>query len=863
MDNIFYLIVVKPIELIIELVFSILNSNLSNVGISIIFTSIIINTLWLPFYLRANKIQVLNKQKQESLDKWSKHIKKYFKGDEQYMILDAYYRENNYKVWYQIKSLIPLLLELPFMIAGYHFFSNLMIEDKSFWFISDLTKADGLISINGIVINILPLLMTLINIISSFIYANTKNRKEIIQSVIIALFFLVILYPCPSALLIYWICNNLYSLIKNCYLCIFKAKKENKLATNKKVSKKSLWGDDSLYSKSYKTYYLSIIFITLFVGIYIPYSLISTSPTEFDSYTRNHIELFFNNFFTILGTFALWGNIIYHYSSNKGKRIMTMIMWIYAILSIIDYYLWSNVYPNVSPLFVYDKNPMIDITDFMVILGTEIVFATIIIAVIIFVKKPNFSIVTSNILVIFVFFMTIYQIIFSSLNVAVGDYNKYALDDNSKVFTLSKNGKNVVFIMLDRGIGGYIPFIFEEKPELKEKFSGFTYYRNTLSFGAYTKFSVPSMFGGYEYTPQEISKRDDVLMKNKHDEALMVLPVLFSNNNYNVTVTDLPYAGYAYNCDMSCLDSYPNINKYVTIGAFNRDIIDDDVYENIQQRRFYFYSLSRSLPTVLQSMLYEEGNYYGANNLNIILSSFVNSYNALDNMIDITVIKDDDSNNYISFQNETTHEPVVLDYHTYDPYNDNNFEFNNSINDYYNSIFGKDIDLSGEAQYSHYCVNMASYIKIGEWLDFLKKQGVYDNTRIIIASDHGRGLNQFDELYNDSYSIDAEYFNPIFLVKDFDSNEFTTNDNLMTLAEIPNIATKDLINNPVNPFTGYEFTNLDTVFEDGVLVYYSGDWVPDVNAYTFDLQSGKWFKVKENMWIEDNWSLCDENGASR
>ena len=85
--------------------------------------------------------------------------------------------------------------------------------------------------------------------------------------------------------------------------------------------------------------------------------------------------------------------------------------------------------------------------------------------------------------------------------------------------------------MLDRAMGEYLPYIFNEKPELKEKFAGFTVYTNVISFGGYTNFGVPALFGGYEYTPLEMNKRSDELLVSKHNEALKVMPVLFNRIN--------------------------------------------------------------------------------------------------------------------------------------------------------------------------------------------------------------------------------------------------------------------------------------------------------------------------------------------
>ena len=52
---------------------------------------------------------------------------------------------------------------------------------------------------------------------------------------------------------------------------------------------------------------------------------------------------------------------------------------------------------------------------------------------------------------------------------------------------------------------------------------------------------TPALFGGYEYTPVEMNRRDDELMVDKQNEALKVMPVLFAQNGYQVIVCDPPY----------------------------------------------------------------------------------------------------------------------------------------------------------------------------------------------------------------------------------------------------------------------------------------------------------------------------------
>lgn len=68
-------------------------------------------------------------------------------------------------------------------------------------------------------------------------------------------------------------------------------------------------------------------------------------------------------------------------------------------------------------------------------------------------------------------------------------------------------------------MNAYIPYIFGEKPELREKFSGFVYYSNTLSYGGSTNFGSPSIFGGYEYTPAKMNARGEEPLVHKHQRS--------------------------------------------------------------------------------------------------------------------------------------------------------------------------------------------------------------------------------------------------------------------------------------------------------------------------------------------------------
>jgi hypothetical protein len=83
----------------------------------------------------------------------------------------------------------------------------------SFLFIKNLGLQDNLIG--GV--NLLPILMTLINMLA--VMCMTSFPKERKQSYTVAVFFLILLYMSPAGLVLYWTWNNIINLFR--YLFIY------------------------------------------------------------------------------------------------------------------------------------------------------------------------------------------------------------------------------------------------------------------------------------------------------------------------------------------------------------------------------------------------------------------------------------------------------------------------------------------------------------------------------------------------------------------------------------------------------------------------------------------------------------------
>lgn len=114
MLSVIYNLFVMPVQIVVETTFVLMNRLFHNKGIAIIGVSLIIQTLVLPLYKRADAMQEEERRKQEEMSGWVKHIRKTFKGDEKFMMLSTYYRQQNYKPYYGLKSSLSILLQIPF-----------------------------------------------------------------------------------------------------------------------------------------------------------------------------------------------------------------------------------------------------------------------------------------------------------------------------------------------------------------------------------------------------------------------------------------------------------------------------------------------------------------------------------------------------------------------------------------------------------------------------------------------------------------------------------------------------------------------------------------------------------------------------
>jgi hypothetical protein len=218
------------------------------------------------------------------------------------------------------------------------------------------------------------------------------------------------------------------------------------------------------------------------------------------------------------------------------------------------------------------------------------------------------------------------------------------------------------------------------------------------------------------------------------------------------------------------------------------------------------------------------------------MRQFLNGYAVLDNLSKLTGFEPEKTNTAFLMVNNTTHESQFLQAPLYKP--------QLTITDYGTGRFNKE---------NFYHNNASAIKRLSDYFDFLKLNNAYDNTRIILVSDHGVLNNTYVTRTGLPFPVDQ--FNPILLVKDFNAKgEIKTDMTFMSTADVPTLAMEGIIENPVNPFTGNAITSDRK--KDPLLILTQR--VKRINNTTIELSPHNTYFVHDNIFNEKNWSRSEK-----
>lgn len=818
-----YDIFIFPIEFVMDFVLAQSIEIFGNYIAALISVSLCVGFGSLPFYHMAETWQDRERAIQKKLAPKIADFKAVYKGATLNSYIRTLYRQNHYHPVMAVRNSVGLLIQIPFFFAAYHLLSHFSgFNGTSAFIFKDLSQPDGLLKIGRFSVNIMPFVMTAINLVSTTIYSKKTSFKEKIQLYGIAFLFLVLLYKSPSALLFYWTCNNIFSLLKNIVY--------SKIYKNGVISGETRIGSTNNGGSSEKTqifdslFLLSALNFSLLAFIAVPLALMASGAKG--DFTENISELL--PFLTVFATvFSFTIYFVYKETSIKARRYLSVAAVSALFCTLLNVFLFTGDYGDMSH-FVFENSEFY--LSFKSWIST-LLFAVFFVLLVLFAEKIGKK-VLKPVLTVIMIALALFSInearIYHSVRSSDKDntIKSSAPNELPKYFTLTRTGQNVIVLMLDRFIGGYMPQILEFMPELKSELQGFTWYRNTLSQASYTVGGVPPILGGWDYTVYAINKRKDKKpLANKLDESLRVTPynfnkagfdtTLYTNANYfdkenkeflgNTVVTDLDY----------------DLTTDFWLKRHQRTLID--TFASTRKLLIAF-GIFRTAPEWLRPAIYDDGKwhtileegdtnlekdpdfyYYNLRHPNKLKTS-LQTYASLDLYPEMSATTSEQKNKFYYITNMLPHEPYSID---------SNFELNLTGNLKYPRKVMKKVGNQLSAV-QHLYTDATAMRLVAKWLKWMKENGVYDNTRIIIVSDHGR--NVYDPFFkkkripNSRKASHPAYFNNVILVKDFNAQgKIKTDNKFMTQASVPSIAMKGIIDG-VNPYSGKPLKDPDNIF---------------------------------------------------
>ena len=991
--SLFYDIFIYPLELIMKLVLEYALNISDNPLFSLFCVSIVVTAGSLPLYHIAETWQDKEREIQKKLKPKITEFKSVFKGATLNAYVQTLYRQNNYHPIYAVRTSFGLLIQIPFFFAAYHLLSNYQaLNGVETFLFKDLGKPDELLKLGGSAINIMPFVMTGFNLISASIYSRKTSFKENVTLYGMAFLFLVVLYNSTSALLFYWTCNNLFSLIKNIvYNIIYKdgsllsvKNKKDKLWLKKiiktspdgwikfilmfisaatfyfgiyivpkketvdifslllvssslfplafyaalKSLKKGGAGGLALKMFNFSALLASIILLFLRVfqisedttcGITAIYILITIVASDFVLVGLKYFDLlvgrvflpadkqsdklfinalsaftvltfialpltilssgsstdfeenlfYYANYLIIFSTiFFITTLVIFRLFSPKWKRFFSALFSVITFSSLINAFVFTGNYGDMSHFIFSDKIVISNLDRFLNMI--VIIFVAITITIVFLKKKIRIASTFLMLIALSLLFLSISEASTFSGKRAP-DTKAQEKEPNEKLFTFSKNQKNVIILMMDRFIGGYVPQILEMIPEMRSDLDGFVWYPESFSPGSYTISGVPPIMGGWDYYVKNVnSTRQDIPLLKKLDESAKIMPYNFDRNNFDVGVYTDDLERWLKKDDKTFLGN----SNFVTLDLkkhreiwLEKNKLRETKTDDTLRKKMLMFGLFRASPLILRILIYNDDkwwlekdeSYENPNNKDYVSfhhtnkserNSTLKNYAFLDLLPEMSTVRDDKKSKFYYFNNDLPHEPYSINM---------TFEFQPDGKVHYPKKIYKKFKNSMNSL-KHLYTDGAALQLLSKWLKWMKDNDVYDNTRIIIVSDHGRGV--YNPAFKDRRikggrkNSSPAFFNNLLLFKDFNSSgALKTDRTFMTSMDVPFLAMKDLFI-PENPFTG---KTMEPPEEKFPYTLYDTQWRNEKQGkYKYKYHEAYEIKHKKDLFYPSRWKIVNE-----
>jgi hypothetical protein len=474
-----YKFIIYPVEIVYKALYLFLSSLIGSYGVSLIALSVVTTILILPFMRWANKMQATEKHVQDVMKPQLGKIKKESSGAEQHQRIKHLYYRYSYHPVMAIRSAAGVAMQLPFLMAAYYMLSHLAnIHGQTFLLIKDLSKPDALLG--GI--NFLPILMSVINIFSACTTSNFA-KKDKIQAGFIALLFLVLLYDAPSALLVFWTCNNLWVLLGNLY---------NKVVIKFGIAIPNVviaGRTPSEWIKNIPSDLCVIIGFATTICLFVPMDIYLTNANEFWFELSDIVVImikYSSIFIAVLG-------VVYKILPQRYKQLEVFILLCLEIGVFLQSYIINTNYGVLDGRTIeWEKYSFQAIQNIIVWVLCFVITYFLLRKI----GEYKWRKIAYKVSAVFIAIQLV-TLSYSGLTKNIDKRYKCQLTTD-KMFELSSN-ENIVVLLLDHFDTKLFQRVLAENPEYTACLKDFTYYPDAISVFPLTDYSLPHMLTGKKY----------------------------------------------------------------------------------------------------------------------------------------------------------------------------------------------------------------------------------------------------------------------------------------------------------------------------------------------------------------------------
>lgn len=201
--------ILHPIVMIMRYLLDAYHVIFGSWGMSIVVLSVSASLLLLPLQRFGRRIEKNTELRISSVNAEVGKLDESLKGEQRFNKIEEIYQSHAYHPIHQVWGGASILVILPVLISAVILFGqHPLLVGSSFLFVADLSEPDNLF--HGL--NILPGIMFLVTMLDAF-SRFSDNRTGLYRYLILSIVLIFLVYNLPASLLIFWIGNNLMSLV--------------------------------------------------------------------------------------------------------------------------------------------------------------------------------------------------------------------------------------------------------------------------------------------------------------------------------------------------------------------------------------------------------------------------------------------------------------------------------------------------------------------------------------------------------------------------------------------------------------------------------------------------------------------------